>query len=95
MELFISETSLNVNTKIDTLQSFESLLLGHCHRYVTWKNILANFLKQYVYEVTKARTWPQEYQRKTCIMSNKMNSNKKGQSLIVIHKTLKSLRHYL
>ena len=75
--------SSTANTWIDTLQSFESLLLSRCYRHVTWKHILATVLKQELfYGETKARTWSQEYQEKTSIIFNKTNNNNKGQSLI-------------
>ena len=69
---------------IDTLLSFQSLLLSQCYRHVTWKNILANLVlkQELVHGETKARTWPQEYQWKTGIIFDKMNRNNKRQSLI-------------
>ena len=51
--------SSTVNTSIDTLQSFENLLLSQMqsYRHVTWKNVLVNVLKQeLVYGEAKART---------------------------------------
>ena len=42
LKLIWVQTSSTVNKWIDTLQSFESLLLSQCYRHVTWKNILAD-----------------------------------------------------
>ena len=69
--------------KQNLASGFESLVLRQCCGHVTCEDILANVLQQeLVHESDKVKTWPREYQWKTGIIFNKMNSNKKGQSLI-------------